>query len=102
MGMFYDEKVPLPAGGGAAHVLEILLQSAVDEATKAQSVILLNSFDTTFKLYLVIETAFNTVGAVLIRTGQFTKSIPYLPFTMLISYVIYTAVSTTFLSLIGG
>lgn len=31
-GMFYDEKVPLPSGGGAAHVLEILLQfcTAVD------------------------------------------------------------------------
>jgi len=25
-GMFYDEKIPLPAGGASAHVLEILLQ----------------------------------------------------------------------------
>jgi len=25
-GMFYDEKIPLPPGGGTAHVLEILLQ----------------------------------------------------------------------------
>ena len=35
-GIFYDEKVPLPAGGSSAHVLEILLQFATTVGAEAR------------------------------------------------------------------
>ena len=88
--------------GVVKSVLEILLNSSVDETTKIQSLALMAQFDFTFKAYVVLETLLNTIGAVMIKTGKASKAIPYLPMTMLVAYLIYVGTASSFLSLIGG
>ncbi len=63
---------------------------------------ILEEFDFTFKLYIIIQASLSIVGAVMIREGKWAKSVLYIPIALLCSYLIYIVVSASFISLIGG
>jgi pilus assembly protein TadC len=81
-------------------VLEILVK--VGGQASAETLAVVGQFDVLFKLYLIIESALTMMGAVLVREGKISKAILYLPAGMLVSYIIYTAIASLFLKMIGG
>jgi pilus assembly protein TadC len=82
-------------------VLEILMKVggtvAIAEASE-----LLKSFDFLFKSYLIIASALTILCAVQVREGAASKSIVYIPIGVLVTYIIYIVVSSTFLTMLGG
>lgn len=63
---------------------------------------LISQFDLIFKIYLVMESALTTLGAVQVREGSMSKAVIYIPIFVLITYIIYILVASQFLAILGG
>jgi len=59
-------------------------------------------YGTIFRLYLILQSALGTAGAVQVREGELSKAVIYIPILALITYVLYTIVSVYFLAMVGG
>ncbi len=81
-------------------VLQILVQ--IGGKATPEVIALVASFDLLFKTYIVVEAALSTLAAVQVREGAFSKAVIYIPVSAVIAYLIYIAVASQFLRLIGG
>lgn len=79
-------------------VLEILMKISV---SGTETVGLVAQFDFLFKAYLIVETTLIILSSMQVREGSLSKSILWIPFGIIATYVIYVTVSTLFLSMLG-
>jgi hypothetical protein len=79
-------------------VLEILMKISV---SGTETTGLVAQFDFLFKAYLIVETTLIILSSMQVREGNLSKSILWIPFGIIATYVIYVAVSTLFLSMLG-
>jgi archaellum biogenesis protein FlaJ (TadC family) len=82
-------------------VLEILMKVG-SSAEMAETTSLISQFDILFKIYLIIAATLIIVTSTQVREGKISKSIVYIPIGIIISYIVYVAVSSQFLKMIGG
>lgn len=82
-------------------VLEILMKVG-GSATVEESAALLASFTFMFKSYLIISSALTVLGAVQVREGSMAKAVMYIPLGCIATYIIFTVVSSGFLSMLGA
>ena len=82
-------------------VLEILVQVGASGDSTASDLIV-NKFDTLFKLYLILQASLAAVGAFQVREGKMSKAITFIPIAAIVSYTIYLLVAGQFLSLLGA
>jgi len=81
-------------------VMEILMK--IGAATTPESIALISQFDFFFKAYLIVMAALVVLSSTQIREGKMSKSILFIPIGVIVSYVVYTVVSSSFLSMLGG
>lgn len=79
-------------------VLSILV--GVGEGMAATGIVA--QYGTIFKIYVILQSALGTIGAVQVREGELSKSVIYIPIFALITYIIYMIVSTQFLAIVGA
>lgn len=82
-------------------VLEILMKVG-GAATIEESMALLATFTFMFKTYLITASALTVLGAVQVREGVLSKAVVYIPLGCIATYVIFTFVSSTFVSMLGA
>ncbi len=82
-------------------VLEILSKIG-GEAGMAEATVLIGQFNFLFKAYLIIAAALIVLASTQVREGRLSKSILYIPIGLIITYVIYVFVSSSFISILGG
>ncbi|MFW5902322.1 MAG: type II secretion system F family protein [archaeon] len=83
-------------------IVRSVLAILVGVGGEAAATGVVSQYGTIFKVYLVLQSALGTVGAVQVREGKLSKSVIYIPIFALITYVIYMVVSTQFLAIVGA
>ena len=81
-------------------VLQILV--AVGGSNTPETIALVAQFDFLFKTYLILAAALTMASAYQVREGTMLKAVMYIPIGMMITYLIYLFIASSFLSLIGG
>lgn len=82
-------------------VLEILSRIG-GEAGMEEATLLISQFNFLFKAYLILAAALIVMASTQVREGRLSKSILYIPLGLLVTYVIYIFVSSSFISMLGG
>jgi len=68
----------------------------------AEANVLIGQFNFLFKAYLIITAALIVLASTQVREGRLSKSILYIPIGLIVTYVIYVFVSSSFISMLGG
>lgn len=82
-------------------VLEILMRIGKSGTTMAGAG-LVSQFDFLFKAYLIIAAAMIVICSTQVREGKLSKSIIYIPMGIIVTYIIYVFVSSSFINMLGG
>jgi pilus assembly protein TadC len=82
-------------------VLGILMKIGTAE-TMGEGANLVKQFDLLFKIYLIVAGSLIVMCSTQIREGKLSKSIIYIPIGIIVSYVVYVFISSSFISMLGG